>query len=133
MNEAKLNQLMLTVNALIINVLTGIGLGYEQLVKSPIGAFYLTGRWTVNREKYGQIATLYFIAIEVWFMISGFVFAGIIFKLFGGFVSGFIGFSIGGLISGYMFTTRTTKYLLKYQIIKKCPVKDKEMKDRIKL
>lgn len=48
MNEVKLNQLMLTVNALIINVLTGLGMGYEQMVKSPMGALYLTGRWTIN-------------------------------------------------------------------------------------
>lgn len=48
MNEAKLNQLMLTVNSLIINLLTGIAMGYEQLFKTPIGAYYLTGRWVIN-------------------------------------------------------------------------------------
>jgi hypothetical protein len=39
---------MLTVNAVIINLLTGLALGYEQIVKSPNGAFYLTGRWVIN-------------------------------------------------------------------------------------
>lgn len=39
---------MLTVNAVIINLLTGIALGYEQIVKKRIGALYLTGKWKVN-------------------------------------------------------------------------------------
>ena len=54
MNEVKLNQLMLTLNALILNLLTGLGLGYEQMVKAPMGALYLTGRWIINEEQYGK-------------------------------------------------------------------------------
>jgi hypothetical protein len=133
MNEARLNQLMLTVNALIINVLTGLGLGYEQLVKSPIGAYYLTGRWVINREKYGEVfGWVLYILLEVWFMLCGLILAGILFKLHPTFVTGYIGLSIGGLVSGYIFTTRTAKYLHKYSIIKRCEIKDKEMKDRLR-
>jgi hypothetical protein len=40
---------MFSVNALILNLATGVGLGYEQLVKSPNGAYYLTGNWRVNK------------------------------------------------------------------------------------
>ena len=40
---------MLTVNALIINVMNGLGLGYEQMVKATMGALYLTGRWAINQ------------------------------------------------------------------------------------
>lgn len=44
------------------------------------------------------------------------------------FVIAYIGLSIGGLVSGYMCTSRTFRYLYKYQIVKKCYLKDKAFK-----
>lgn len=134
MNEVKLNQLMLTVNTLMVNLLTGIALGYQQMVKSPIGALYLTGRWTINEKKYGKkFGRALYILVEISCLCVGFVFAFFMFSIHSSFVSGFIGLSIGGIISGYMFTTRTCKYLKKYQIIIKAFEKDQKVvnkKDR---
>lgn len=55
---------MLTVNSMIINILAGIAMGYEQLLKSHIGAAYLTGCWTINHEKYGKfLGRIYFVIV----------------------------------------------------------------------
>lgn len=48
MNEGKLNSLMFVVNALLVNVATGIGIGYESLSKSKMGENYLIGKWQIN-------------------------------------------------------------------------------------
>lgn len=64
MNESRLNQLMFSINALILNLATGVGLGYEQLVKCPNGAYYLTGNWRINTEKYGSVkGWIYYVCI----------------------------------------------------------------------
>lgn len=125
MNEVKLNQLMLTLNALILNLLTGLGLGYEQMVKAPMGALYLTGRWIINQEHYGRyVSRALYIAIEVFYMICGIIGAMIIYAAHTTFVTAYISLSIGGIVSGYMFTTRTFKILSQYKIIKKCYLKN---------
>lgn len=116
---------MFIVNSLIINVATGIGMGYEQLVKSPHGAYYLTGNWRVNKEKYGKsLAWVYYVLVEVSFMLSGLVGAGIFYKLYPSFAMGYIGISIGSIISGYMFTSRNIRFLNKYSIIVKYKPED---------
>lgn len=118
---------MLTVNSLVINILTGIALGYEQMVKSPVGALYLTGRWAINEEKYGKMyGRFLYIVVEVVWLCSGFVLAFVMILINSSFVFGFIGFSVGGLVSGYMFTTRSYQYLSKYHIIIKIYEKDQK-------
>lgn len=125
MNEVKLNQLMLTVNALIINVLTGLGMGYEQIVKEPMGAHYLTGRWKINVGKWGRYwGKGLYIGVEVGFILSGLVGALVLYKLHPTFVLAYASLSVGGLVSGYMFTTRAFRFLYRYQIIVKVYPKD---------
>lgn len=125
MNEVKLNQLMLTLNALILNLLTGLGLGYEQMVKAPMGALYLTGRWIIDQEYHGKyLSRFLYIVIEVFYMICGLIGALIIYRLHPTFVTAYISLSIGGIVSGYISTTRTYKVLSQYKIIKKCYAKD---------
>lgn len=103
---------MLTVNSMIINILTGIAMGYEQLMKSHIGAAYLTGCWVINHEKYGKVfAHLYFVLVEVAVLLSGLVIGGIIYKINPSFATGYVSLSVGGLVSGYALVTRTAKYL----------------------
>lgn len=118
MNEAKLNQLMFIVNALIINVLTGLGMGYEQLFKNHLGVHYLTGRWSMNDRQFGWLrCRLWFLLIEVGCMLSGLVFALVLFRLFPHFVFGYFGISCGGIISGYMYATRPIRLYQRYGLI----------------
>lgn len=53
------------------------------------------------------------------------MFAIVLYTIHPTFVMGYIGLSVGGLISGYMFTTRTYRYLSKYKIIVKVYPKEK--------
>ena len=64
-------------------------------------------------------------------MTSGILIALIIYRIHPTFVTAYICLSIGGIISGYMFTTRTFKYLSFYKIIKKCYIKDQLWRDEI--
>lgn len=98
------------------------------MVKSPTGAMYLTGRWAINEEVHGRtLGRLLYILVEVLFLTCGFGVALVVFLIHSSFVSGYFGLSIGGLISGYMFTTRTFKYLSNYKIIMK--IYEKELKN----
>lgn len=64
MNEGKLNTLMFVVNALLVNVATGIGLGYEILSKSRMGESYLKGKWQINEQMY-ELSRGYFYFVLV--------------------------------------------------------------------
>lgn len=39
---------MFVVNALLVSVATGIGLGYEKLSSTELGEHYLSGVWHIN-------------------------------------------------------------------------------------
>lgn len=111
---------MLILNALIINVLTGIAMGYEQLVKSHIGAFYLSGRWRIDQSKHGKyLSKILFVIVEAGFLISGLVIAAICYTIVPHFVVGYFCVSVGGILSGYIYTTRAARFLINNRIIKK--------------
>lgn len=40
--------LMFVVNAVLVNIATGIGIGYDTLKKSRLGEHYLKGKWQIN-------------------------------------------------------------------------------------
>lgn len=60
-------------------------------------------------------------------MLSGFVGALLVYYIYPTFVSGYIALSIGGLVTGYLYSTRTARYLEKYGIIKKCSLEKKKL------
>ena len=39
---------MFTINSILICAATGLGCGYESLVKNQHGRFYLAGNWRIN-------------------------------------------------------------------------------------
>ena len=126
-NEPRLNQLMLVLNALMVNVLTGVAMGYEQLVKSPIGAFYLSGRWRID-SKYGKkLSKVLFFLVETGFLLSGLLVAAVCFKLVPHFLVAYAGVSVGGIVSGYVYTTKTAAFLNKHGIIKKHVIDEKNI------
>jgi hypothetical protein len=66
--------------------------------------------------------------VEIVCMGSGLGMGALFIAIHPTFVIAYIGLSIGGLVSGYMCTSRTFRYLYKYQIVKKCYLKDKAFK-----
>lgn len=52
MNENKLTSLMFVVNAMLVSIAMGIGMGYSALEASSLGKHYLQGSWQINEQKY---------------------------------------------------------------------------------
>jgi hypothetical protein len=47
--------MMLMINSILINVSTGIGLGFKSIYNCRQGRLYLCGKWRVNTTKNGVL------------------------------------------------------------------------------
>lgn len=115
--------MMLMVNSILINVSTGIGYGFEELLKSGKGRVYLSGRWQVNDRNNGiVVGYVKYYLMEFMHLIAGLIPVVILVAIFGPkhwilFIFG----NIGAFFSGYFYTSKTYKHLFDYQIIREAP------------
>lgn len=110
---------MFIVNAILVNLVTGIAFGYENLSKTELGKHYLSGKWQINEQKYELTkGYILFFAIECLCVLSGLVMGAIIYFLIPHLTVAYITLSLGGFASGYIYTTKSCHFLGKYKIIR---------------
>ena len=110
MDELRLNFIMLTANALFVNVATGIALGYSSLANHHLGIKYLEARWEINEQRYSyRKGFFYYIVIEMACLLSGLLCAAIVIAIHPTRTTVFLAASFGGLASGYIYTARTIR------------------------
>ncbi len=107
-------------NSLIVNFMTGIAYGYEEITNSPKGRVYLAGNWLINEQRYVLwCGYLLFFVIEFGLLIIGFL-PGVLAVYLFGFSEGiiFVFGNIGAFLGGYLYTSKTWKVLFDRKVIR---------------
>jgi len=105
--------MMLMINSILINVSTGIGLGFKSIYNCRHGRLYLCGKWRVNTAKDGVLMGY----LRYYFIEVGHLVAGLLPVIFLVYIFGpkhwmmFIFGNLGAFFSGYIYTSRTFKIL----------------------
>lgn len=112
--------MMLMINSLLVNLSTGIGMGFSCLMKNEKGRLYLSGDWIINKQLYSVVKGKgLFYLVELGCLLSGFSLSIAAVIVFGKtHIVIFIFGNIGALISGYLYTSVTYKKLFEWQIIR---------------
>ena len=104
----------------IVNMITGLAMGYESMYDCQRGRKYLEGSWEINEQRYPLlIGTFLYYLVQILCLASG-VIVGIIFMIFLPGLRGWPLFIIAGVcsfLSGYIFTKKTAHYLYYFGII----------------
>lgn len=112
---------MILFNSLLVNIATGIAVGYRQLISTVEGRSYLDGNWTLAIEysRFVSIRYLSYGLVEIVLLLSGSFVSMIFFRWYGLTSLPFIFIAnLGGLVSGYIYTSSSCHWLSRLGIIK---------------
>ena len=74
---------MFTVNSMLINGITGIGYGYEHLLKEEGGSSFLLGKWTINEQRFEMTkGKFYYFMVQIITLSGGLILGAIISYMF---------------------------------------------------
>ena len=118
-DEDHLNFLMLMINSLLVNIATGLGLGFSSIEKSKMGKNYLRGNLAIDEQKYEwKMGYFLYTLVELGCLICGLVGGIAIASLYPTKAMIFIWMNVGAVVSGYVYTTKTIRVLEYYRILK---------------
>lgn len=118
-DEHYLNSVMLFLNAVLVNILTGLCFGFKNILKVKEAHSYLKGRWEINMSNYNKIVGyIIFIMIQAGLFSIGFIVFSPIPLLFGkDTVVNFIYFNLSCVISSYVFSAWSLPVLLRAGVL----------------
>jgi len=119
-DEHYLNFIMLNLNAILVNVITGLILGFKDMLGSKSVVPYMKGNWMFNAKKYPNrflAYIVYFFIQAVLFSIGFIVFLPIIAVFGKNNVSTFAYFNLAALVSSYIYASWSLNVLQKIQVI----------------
>jgi hypothetical protein len=112
--------MMLMINSILVNLVTGIAVGYEKIVKSEKGRIYLSGKWLINNQRNSYIIgyAMYYL-IEIGYFLMGILPVILIIGVFGkSHEVLFVFVNVGVFISGYLYTSKASQTLFEKGIIR---------------
>ena len=111
---------MLNLNAILVNVITGLIFGFNNMLGSKSVVPYMKGNWKFNTKKYPNRFlgyAVYFFIQAALFSIGFIVFLPIIAVLGKNNVSSFAYFNLAALVSSYINASWSLNVLDKMQVI----------------
>lgn len=119
-DEHYLNLVMLNLNAILVNVITGLILGFNHMLTSKAVVPYMKGQWKFNTRNYPNkiVAYLIFFAVQAVLFSVGFIaFSPIVFVFGKNRISWFVYFNLAGLVSSYVYASWTLNVLGKLEVL----------------
>jgi hypothetical protein len=109
---------ILLLNSVLVNAITGLSIGYSNLKKSTQGALYLSGKWRINTIKYSSAAYIFWILVELALFASGFILLFPIFLTMGNNdLSKLIYLNLSVVLTSYIYSSKTCSTLFAINLI----------------
>lgn len=118
-DEHYLNLVMLNLNAILVNVITGLLFGFNGNLNCKSVIPFMKGQWEFNKQRYGKLGGyfVFFLVQVVLFSIGFIVFSPVLLILGKTAITSFIYFNLAGLVSSYIYAKWTLRVSDRFLLI----------------